>query len=69
MNALDGSVVYTAPPSITATTAALQWIHAAYALATHVAILSATFVARDHREPVWFAKAPAGSEPSARPSE
>lgn len=36
MNALDGSVVYTALPSIQAdtgaTTAALQWIHAAYAL-------------------------------------
>ncbi|MET9318667.1 MFS transporter [Streptomyces sp. NPDC003038] len=36
MNALDGSVVYTALPSIAAdtgaTTAALQWIHAAYAL-------------------------------------
>ncbi|MBT2489456.1 MFS transporter [Streptomyces sp. ISL-96] len=36
MNALDGSVVYTALPSIQAdtgaSTAALQWIHAAYAL-------------------------------------
>ncbi|MFD8477516.1 MFS transporter [Streptomyces globisporus] len=36
MNALDGSVVYTALPTIAAdtgaTTAALQWIHAAYAL-------------------------------------
>ncbi|MGW7455666.1 MFS transporter [Streptomyces sp. NPDC054787] len=36
MNALDGSVVYSAVPTIAAdtgaTTAALQWIHAAYAL-------------------------------------
>ncbi|MFD3697962.1 MFS transporter [Streptomyces sp. NPDC058646] len=34
MNALDGSVVYTALPTIAADTgaAALQWIHAAYAL-------------------------------------
>ncbi|MWA14580.1 MFS transporter [Streptomyces sp. BA2] len=44
MNALDGSVVYTALPSIAAdtgaTTAALQWIHAAYALTLALGLIT-----------------------------
>ncbi|MFG2339554.1 MFS transporter [Streptomyces yangpuensis] len=44
MNALDGSVVYTALPTIAADTgagtAALQWIHAAYALTFAVGLIT-----------------------------